>query len=81
MTRFLRFLLVAPALLVAGDLDATFAGDGRVRLGFGGGDAFAYAVALQTDGKILMAGTASAGITGDNLFAVARCETGVSAQR
>src|SRR3989449_2831150 len=42
-----------------GDLDATFGIGGRVLTDFGGGDR-ARAVALQADGKIVVAGSSSA---------------------
>ena len=38
-----------------GSLDTTFSGDGKVSINFGGAD-FAQAVALQADGKIVVAG-------------------------
>ncbi|HEX2234269.1 MAG TPA: delta-60 repeat domain-containing protein [Thermoleophilaceae bacterium] len=49
----------APAQAAAGDLDPSFGGDGRVTTGFpGGGDQFGQAVAIQSDGKIVVAGEA-----------------------
>ena len=43
-----------------GDLDATFGADGKVVLGFGGNTAaWAYAIAIQADGKIVAAGGCS----------------------
>jgi uncharacterized delta-60 repeat protein len=50
-------LLLVPsvALAAAGDLDATFDGDGRVVTAFAG-DATGIAVAVQADGKIVVAG-------------------------
>ncbi len=42
----------------AGDLDPVFGGDGVVTTDFGAGyDDFAYAIAIQPDGKILVAGS------------------------
>ena len=53
-----------------GSLDTTFAGDGKGSAGFGGDDQ-AYAIALQPDGKLVLAGTKGALFdSGD--FAVAR---------
>ncbi|MGI9019746.1 MAG: hypothetical protein ACR2G3_03430 [Solirubrobacterales bacterium] len=49
-----------------GDLDLSFAGDGKLTGGFAGSPARATAVQIQTDGKIVVAGTAN----GD--FALAR---------
>jgi uncharacterized delta-60 repeat protein len=43
--------------LTNGALDLSFSGDGRKTIGFGHDDE-AYAVALQSDGKIVVAGTA-----------------------
>jgi len=48
-------LLALPAAAAAGDLDPTFSGDGRVRVGIGSG---AEDVALQPDGKTVAVGTA-----------------------
>ncbi|HSK16296.1 MAG TPA: hypothetical protein VK915_09005 [Gaiellaceae bacterium] len=44
----------------SGKLDPTFGGDGRVELD-GGGDEYAFDVALQPDGRILVAGRTSVG--------------------
>src|SRR2546426_2863336 len=59
-----------------GDLDATFGIGGRVLTDFGGGDR-ARAVALQADGKIVVAGSSSAGAVGAD-FALARYNPGGS---
>jgi uncharacterized delta-60 repeat protein len=45
-----------------GSLDTTFDGDGKVTTDFGGGDDTAHSVAIQSDGKIVLAG--SSGIRG-----------------
>jgi uncharacterized delta-60 repeat protein len=42
-------------------LDASFGGDGRVLTDLTGADDFAYAVAIQTDGKIVAAGVSGLG--------------------
>ncbi|PYE51073.1 hypothetical protein [Deinococcus yavapaiensis] len=55
-----------------GNLDTTFGAGGKTQVNFGSGNDQAYAVALQSDGKILVAGFASAGSARD--FAVARLE-------
>jgi uncharacterized delta-60 repeat protein len=52
-----------------GALDATFSVDGRTTVNFGGADA-GYALALQADGRIVVAGDTTLG----NDFAVARLE-------
>ena len=55
---------------VNGSLDASFNGTGTVTTDFGDSDAYGYSVAVQSDGKIVVAGSAFNGIT--NEFAVAR---------
>jgi uncharacterized delta-60 repeat protein len=53
-----------------GSLDTTFDGDGKVTTAVGSGGDVAYAVALQADGKIVVAGSSH---NGSNLdFAIAR---------
>lgn len=54
----------------AGALDTTFNGTGKVITAFGAGDDSISGVALQTDGKIVVAGTSLGG--GGITFAVAR---------
>jgi uncharacterized delta-60 repeat protein len=47
----------APATFAApGDLDLTFAGTGKTRVGFGGGRDFAEAIAVQADSKVVVVG-------------------------
>jgi uncharacterized delta-60 repeat protein len=53
-----------------GSLDTTFAGSGRIQLSFGSGKFVDTALALQPDGKIVMAGVCSNGSNDD--FCVAR---------
>ena len=55
-----------------GDLDPSFSGDGKVMTTFGGWDT-GDAVAIQGDGKIVVAGTNES--SGDNDFALARYNT------
>jgi uncharacterized delta-60 repeat protein len=78
-TKFVVVLLSPLALLVSGtsaapgDLDATFGAAGIVTTDFFGYDDFAAAVAVQPDGKIVVAGSARSGtdaVTTD--FAVSR---------
>lgn len=69
------FLNLAVAVLVPaapGDLDRTFAGTGMKRLRFGFGDDFAYAVTVQPDGKVVVAGysTVSFFFSGANIALV-----------
>jgi uncharacterized delta-60 repeat protein len=62
-------------LLADGALDPSFAGDGRTTLRFnlkGGYDDQPWAMALQGDGRILLAGFAAWGTSGDYDFALAR---------
>jgi uncharacterized delta-60 repeat protein len=55
----LTALVLAPrAQPAAGDLDPSFGSNGVVRIGMGGGDDAARALALQTDGKVVVAGVA-----------------------
>jgi uncharacterized delta-60 repeat protein len=54
-----------------GTLDATFGGDGRVLTDFGSDFGSAYALALQPDGKIVVAGYSSSA-SGGSTFALAR---------
>src|SRR3990172_6130600 len=69
----LLFELAAPASAAPGDLDSTFASGGVKMIGFGD-PAVAEDVAIQEDGKIVMAGYAVVG--GDDDFAVARLKPG-----
>ncbi len=68
----LAFLLTRTvALALPGDLDLTFgSGTGKVTTPLGSGDALANATAIQSDGKIVVVGTASNG--SDNDFCVIR---------
>ena len=59
-----------------GSLDSTFGSGGKVVTGFGGDGNYGNAVAIQSDGKIVVAGTSNAGGTGQ--FAIARYTTGGS---
>jgi uncharacterized delta-60 repeat protein len=68
----LTLSLVTPVLVAmaaAGDLDPTFGTGGKVTTDFGGADA-AFAVALQSDGKVVAAGTSDPG--SNRNFAAAR---------
>jgi len=55
-----------------GELDLTFDGDGKVTTDFGGAEDFANDVALQTDGKIVVAGVSNGAGQQVGNFAVAR---------
>jgi uncharacterized delta-60 repeat protein len=50
---------VAPVQAGAGALDSTFSTDGKVTTDFGGRGDFGYSMALQPDGKIVVAGGSS----------------------
>jgi uncharacterized delta-60 repeat protein len=63
-------LSAPPALAAPGDLDATFGMGGVVTTNLGGTYDWAYAIAVQPDGKILAAGVSNAHGTYD--FALAR---------
>jgi uncharacterized delta-60 repeat protein len=60
-----------PALAAPGDLDPTFGGDGRVTTEFGACCPSASGVALQADGKIVVAGSVHSARGGDR-FALTR---------
>ena len=53
-----------------GDLDTTFSADGKVTTAVGSGNDIAHSVAIQTDGKVVVAGSGSNGTDLD--FVVAR---------
>jgi uncharacterized delta-60 repeat protein len=53
-----------------GSLDTSFDGDGKVTSDFGGGQDEAYSLAIQTDGRIVVAGRAR--MAGNYEFALAR---------
>lgn len=53
-------------------LDATFAGTGKTLISFGGGNSAAYALAIQSDGRIVVAGVTNNGGSG---LAMARLNT------
>ncbi|HEX7997047.1 MAG TPA: FG-GAP-like repeat-containing protein [Pyrinomonadaceae bacterium] len=57
-----------------GSLDNSFDGDGRLVTNFVSGNDYAYAVVIQTDGKILVAG-AGTNASGGSDFALARYHT------
>ena len=61
-------VMAAPAMALPGELDPAFGGDGRVTTNFGGDDG-GNAVAIQSDGKIVVAGHAYNHFTGGVTFA------------
>ena len=69
LTVLVSWLALAPAAQGAGELDTSFDGDGKVLTDFGGPDE-GWAVAVQGDGKIVMAGSTTTGTAVD--FALAR---------
>jgi uncharacterized delta-60 repeat protein len=75
ITGLALFLGAAPAARAApGDLDPTFGGDGIVRTDLTSAEDDGFAVTIQTDGKIVVAG--QAGIGGPNpRFGIVRYET------
>ncbi len=56
-----------------GTLDTTFDADGMLTTDFGGNENYAYALAIQADGKIVVAGYTNEATGGDN-FALSRYE-------
>lgn len=65
-----NFNFAAARYLPDGTLDGSFSGDGRVAASIGIGTDAAYAMALQPDGKIILAGSSSTGFLFD--FALVR---------
>lgn len=65
----LLLFAVSAALATPGDLDPDFGGTGKVTTDFSGGGDFAYGVAVQSDGKVVVAGYTG---TSNRDFAVAR---------
>src|SRR5882762_2680932 len=53
----LCFYLITVVFAAPGDLDTTFAGTGKTLIGFGFSNDRGSALAMQTDGKIVVAGT------------------------
>lgn len=79
MKKFLSTLLVLLLAISnilfaqqAGDLDSTFDGDGIVLTSFTPNSEYAHAIALQPDGKIVVAGNASNSIGTMVFYALAR---------
>jgi|GEM_PF-2072753 len=72
---FAVFMLMtgSPLLAVPGDLDPTFGGNGRVMTSLSGGDSSGTGLAIQNDGKILLAGYSR--INNDADFTVLRYKT------
>ncbi|MBI2960352.1 MAG: hypothetical protein HYY28_08565, partial [Betaproteobacteria bacterium] len=67
---FCSLLQGPPALGAPGDLDPGFGVGGKVITSFGTGNNYAYGVAIQSDGKIVVTGSARDGT--NNKFSVAR---------
>jgi uncharacterized delta-60 repeat protein len=55
--------LAAGALAAGGDLDSTFSHDGKVKTPIGSGDDLARGMAIDSQGRIVVAGSAQAGST------------------
>src|SRR4051794_3242389 len=66
----LCFAFSTVAKAAPGDLDPTFSGDGKQTTAFGGGASGASTVAIQPDGKIVVAGNVLG--SGGYRFALAR---------
>jgi uncharacterized delta-60 repeat protein len=58
-------------MFAAGTLDPTFSSDGRLTTGFAASNDYGYSVAVQIDGKIVVAGRTDSG-PGNSDFALAR---------
>jgi uncharacterized delta-60 repeat protein len=74
VTMLVNLLLLEMSSVAApGDLDTSFGGAGIVTTNFFGNDDFATAVAVQSDGRIVVAGTAQSGSDAETAdFAAAR---------
>src|SRR5436190_7956745 len=72
---FLNLIVAAMLHAAAGDPDLGFAGTGRTHFGFGFGEDFANAVALQADGKLVVAGSSGENSTWGGSFSVVRYNT------
>ena len=69
------FLPTAPSWAADGDIDTTFGTNGKVTTAIGSGDDYAYALGIQSDGKIVAAGYSSdmvSGYSGRYYFALVR---------
>jgi len=64
------------AAAAAGALDTSFSGDGKVQTDFGSDDDVGVGVAIQGDGKVVVAGYTGTGAQSIRRFAVARYTTG-----
>lgn len=71
----LNLILVAALHAAAGDPDLGFAGTGRTHFGFGFGEDFANAVALQANGKLVVAGSSGENSSWGGSFSVVRYNT------
>ena len=69
--RRLKAEVLCDRVLMAGDLDISFDGDGKVTTAVGSGNDYAYSVAIQSDGKIVVAGE-SGNSPGNRDFALTR---------
>ena len=67
-------VLGSQALALPGDLDTTFGTGGKVLTSIGSGDDRGHAIALQSDGKLVVAGYSYNGSNND--FAVLRYNVG-----
>src|SRR3954449_4640609 len=67
----LMLALAGQAQAAPGDLDSSFSLDGKQTTDFAGSANFGQAVAVQADGKIVVAGSSDEGATGSD-FALAR---------
>ncbi len=70
----LALIIFSVALAASGGLDKTFSGDGRIMQDFGGISHLGMAVAVQSDGKVVVVGEKWLR-TGGSDFAIARYQT------
>lgn len=71
----LSMVLAASAQAAPGDLDTTFTGTGTSRIGFGFGEDYAHAVAVQADGKLVVAGSSGLALFTGGDVSVVRYDT------
>lgn len=75
LTSIISLLTFTMVLAASGDLDPTFSGDGRVTTNFSGRSDVVTDIALQSNGRIVVAGTSTVLSTGNKDFALARYDS------
>ena len=65
ITALINLLMACPVAAAEGDLDTSFGTGGKVTTAIGSGNDFANSVAIQSDGKIVAAGSSRIGSNND----------------